>query len=153
MKLTFTTPLPIMEVRELTFDEVLNHSKSDYNPSEWVRVVNRYKKYNDVVFLERFNSINDYPELFAIYTIPEGIKLINEVSYSGSMVNSPFVRVQYYDNSIRTEKPFADGYVANNPQGREWMAKMSTEFGWVFSNKLPLSKLEEQTIETPELQG
>jgi hypothetical protein len=147
MQITINKPLPIMEVKELTFDEVLNHSKSKYNPSEWVKAVNRYKKQKNVVFLERFNSTNDYPELFAIYTIDEGIRLINEVSYGGSMVNSPFVRVIHEDEAICTEKPFADGYVANNKQGREWMAKMSSEFGWIFSNKLPLSKSEEVTFE------
>lgn len=141
-----------MEVKEISLEDVLMHPKREYNPSEWERVVNRFTKYSDVVFLERFNSTNDYPELFAIYTISEGIRLVNAVSYSGSIVNSPFVRVQHYDDSIRTEKPFADGYVANNPQGRKWMAHMSSQFGWIFSNKLPLSKLEEQTIEVPELQ-
>jgi len=140
-----------MSVKQLTIDEVLNHSKSEYNPSEWVKVVNRYEKYKDVVFLERFNSTNDYPELFAIYTIDEGIRFINEVSYGGSMVNSPFKGVIHDDEAIYTEKPFADGYVANNKQGREWMAKMSTEFGYIFSNKLPLSKTEEITFEIPQV--
>ena len=95
--------------------------------------------------------IGEY-KIFAIYTIPEGIRLIGEVSYSGSIVDSGFAKVSYDSQAIYTERPFEKGLVANNKEGRKWMAKMSSEFGYIFSNKLPLSKLEAKTIDIPETQ-
>lgn len=149
MSIKIEESLPLMNVKRMTKEEVLNHEKKEYNPETWEKVVNRYDKFQDVVFLERTESPNAYPELFAIYTIPEGIRLIGEVSYSGSIVAGGFCRVILDEYHIYTEKPFPqrDGFVANNPQGREWMAKMSTEFRWIFSNKLPLSKTIEREIE------
>jgi hypothetical protein len=152
MQIKIKTPLPIMEVRVINKEDLLNHPVKEYNPSEWKRVVERYSKYGDVVFLERINSTNSYSEIFAIYTINEGIRLFNTVSYGGCLSNSGFVKVYHYeDNTIRTEKPFEQGLVANNKDGRKWMAKMSSEFGHIFSNNLPLSKIKEITVEVPEL--
>lgn len=136
-----------MNVKRITKSDVLNHEKKNYNPSLWTNIVNRYDRYDDVVFLERIESPNAYPELFAIYTISEGIRLIGEVSYSGSIVSGGFCRVILDEEHIYTERAFRGGLVANNKQGREWMAMMSSEYKWIFSNKLPLSKTIEREVE------
>jgi hypothetical protein len=152
MQITIKTPLPIMEIKVISKEDLLNHPIREYNPSEWKKVVERYSKYGDVVFLERINSTNSYSEIFAIYTINEGITLFNTVSYGGCLSNNGFVRVHHYeDNTIRTEKPLEQGLVANNKDGRKWMAIMSSKFGYIFSNNLPLSKMKEDIIEVPEL--
>ena len=139
-----------MNVRELTLQQMLEHPEREYNPEIWVKVVDRYKKYKDVIFLEKVNSENEYHELFAIYTTNEGIRFINSVSYSGSIVDSGFSIVNYNGNTISVEKPFEKGFIANNNDGRKLMAEWSSRFGYVFSNKLPLSKLEDKTYELPE---
>jgi hypothetical protein len=153
MKISIETPLPIMDVKVLTIEEVYNHPIKSYNPSEWNRIVDRFNngRCTDVIFLERLNSPNQYHELFTIYTIPEGIRLINSLSYGASMTSAPFVRVHFDGDNISTEKPFQDGYVANNKNGREWMAHMSSNFGYIFSNKLELSKTETKTFEIPDM--
>lgn len=149
MTITIQEALPIMKFKPLTTQEVLDHPKKEYNEQVWVDKINTMSaKYSDIQFYERVESPNEYHELFAVYTIDEGIRLINEVSYGGSLVSSGFSKIDIVDGNVTCESPFLEGgRVANNPKGREWMSTMSQKFGYIFSNKLPLSKTRDKVIE------
>jgi hypothetical protein len=128
---------------------VLNHEKREYNPYEWERLVNGIlTRQSNVRFFEKTTNKMSYPELFALYTIKEGITFFKSFSYGGSITNAGFCEVRIENDEIKTLKPFSDGFIANNKEGREYMAKKSA-MGYVYSSELPLSTLVTEEIEIP----
>lgn len=80
-----------MKAIKLNTDEILNGSGKDYNPSEWVRIVNRFASYENCKFyLIPANEVYIYDRYYASYTTNEGLNLFSSVSYSSSLTNGGF---------------------------------------------------------------
>jgi len=131
-----------MTVKELSLEEVLNHSKKEYNSYEWVRTVKGYLKYGDVKFYERVNGPHSYDEIFVVYTLDEGLRLMNSVSYSSCLSNAGFVKVYFGPKGevmssmfeIMTEKkPFR---AAKTNQNRKALVKLSNDVGGLIYSDL-----------------
>jgi hypothetical protein len=129
----------------------------------WEQNVDRYSKYGDVQFykVERDETYG-YDRFYVVYTLPEGLRLLNDFGYGGSITSNGFTRVMIDDciidvtdleNPIFTKLPEGvysiekmrffdmdgDGSecrIANTPEGRRWMAERSQLHGTIFTNKL-----------------
>jgi hypothetical protein len=147
----------------MSAEQMKNDPKSEYNPQEWYRSVDGYSKYGDVQFykVERDETYG-YDRFYVVYTLHEGLRLLNEFGYGGSLTSHGFTRVTIEDTIIDFSTPNepvltrlpegvysiekmgfydinGDGSeqrISNNPQGRRWMADRSQLDGTIFTNKL-----------------
>lgn len=77
----------------LTEQEVRNSETRDYNPSEWDRVIDRVMKHSDVVwYLVPKGNGYGYDRYYAEYTLPEGLRLASQISYSYAITSGGFYR-------------------------------------------------------------
>lgn len=143
--ITINRPLAIMNVREITMEEAMNHPEKEYNEKVWKEIISRYAKqlqFGEVNFYERTDDCKTYDELYVEYSINEGIRFFNQISYASCLSSAGFLKVNIEGEEIITEYCFEEFLIANNREGRSWMADMSKKFGYVFSNALPISKTE-----------
>ena len=130
-----------MKLKAITTEEILNADCKNYNPSEWVKTIDRYSKYGKVQFYQEIESPFDYERFFVTYQIPEGIIFLTSVSYSSSLTNNGFVRVAI-DPTTGEVKTFEfsngekTGRADNSPANRKLFAKMSIVTGAIFSNEI-----------------
>lgn len=122
----------------LTEEEIRSENR-EYNPSAWDNTISRFMSYEDVQFykLPKGNGF-DYDRYYAVYTIDEGIRLMNSVSYS-SCLNStglcevsidPFGGLRRYffgDGDKRADKGSA--------KNRTILAEMSKKRGCIFTSE------------------
>jgi len=143
--LSIQQPLPLFYLREVDYRYVINSNAGSYNPEIWEKTVLRYLKFENVKFYQKKGE----ESFFVIYTIPEGLRLIAEITFYSSLSNSPFIEV-YLDeeNGLCTQK-FAEVYVLNTPKNRKILAEASQKFGRIFSNDLPLSKTKKVEFQIP----
>jgi hypothetical protein len=146
----------------MTAEQVKADPKREYNQQVWENKIDSISTYGDVQFYKvPKDDVKGYDSFYAVYTIPEGIRLFNEVGYSSSLTNTGFTRVTIDDMIFdwSGEKPIieklpagefriekmgfydinGDGSehrIANNPAGRKWMAEKSLEHGTIFTNIL-----------------
>lgn len=139
----------------MTAQEVKNDSQRDYNPREWERAVDRMSNYSDVEFykVDKGNGY-EYDRFFVIYTLPEGLRLLGSLSYSGSMTNGGFqtamVRTindefEYYiDGKIQLQTMMLnfqiDGevklsMVGTSKEARAFMIERSKKFGTIWTKE------------------
>jgi hypothetical protein len=146
----------------MTAEQVKQDNAREYNPSTWEANVDRYSKYKDVQFykVEKGNGY-DYSRFFVVYTLDEGVRLMNTFSYSSSITNGGFYRalisdceVYKDDNNelevvvltddnvlISTEKLFckdADGKMQETAlntsiEARYYMTEQSKKYGSVWT--------------------
>ena len=123
----------ICQLIPLTEDEIRAQGR-DYNPSEWDRTVDRYKKYVDAKFYkrDRNDSPNEYDEYFVVFTNPSGIKSLQKVSYSACLNNSPWVQVTITEDHV-LEYVCKSMRYRRDDDARAVLADMSTKFGNIYT--------------------
>ena len=94
-----TTIKKEFNVTFVTIEEAKALSNRDYNTRVWENIIDSYFKYNDVVLYTVKGNIYDI-DLFAIYTLPSGLRLRQQVSYSSCISNKGFTRCSLIDNKI-----------------------------------------------------
>ena len=152
-----------MKAIRMSAEQVKNDQRREYNPQVWEQNVDRYSKYGDVQFykVERDETYG-YDRFYVIYTLPEGLRLLNEFGYGGSITSHGFTRVTIEDTiwdfstpnqPVLTRLPKGvysiekmgffdidgDGSehrIDNTPEARRWMAERSQLHGTIFTNKL-----------------
>lgn len=128
----------VLSIEELTIDQIRKEGRG-YNPAEWDKIINRFSSYNNVKFyVARAQRGYSYDRFYATYTIPEGINIMNEVSYSSCIHNGGFCLV-YIIAGILYTKLLSDtngnlGYCENTKENRKVMAKNSQVHGVIYSS-------------------
>lgn len=130
-----------MKISELTTEQILNDSRREYNPQAWEKMVNSYLKYENTKFYiqRKEDSVHDYDKHYAVYTIPEGIRFLAEIGYSGCLHNGGFAQAIITESGDVILREFRTpdgktGRIVNNKQGRQTMAKFTKDFGMIFTN-------------------
>ncbi len=79
-------------------ETVINSNASEYNPFEWKRTVNRYEKYENVMFFKVENETRYSRDEFLVeYTTPSGLRHVQHVSYGACLHNGGFYQVLRYN--------------------------------------------------------
>ncbi len=121
-------------VSEVTAQQVKAHES--YNQSAWKKRVDDYLKYSAVKFYMNTDA-EAMTRFFVVYSLPEGLRLLNRVSLTGSITSQPFAEIVIDDDGDIYTKTFEDGTgIANTPQNRVIMAELSKKHGTIYSNKL-----------------
>lgn len=77
-----------LNLKAVTPQDVIDSTKSEYNPWEWKRIVTRYTEHDDV----QFYMVFDHPENFAVLYTIDGVRYFARVSYGSSLsACAPFV--------------------------------------------------------------
>lgn len=123
----------------LTEEEIRSESIRSYNPSVWDDRISRFMKQEDVQFykLPRGNGY-DYDRYYAVYTINEGIRLLNSVSYSSSLNSTGLCEVTIDPFGGLRRLFFGEGDKRadkGNTNNRTILAKMSQERGCIFTSE------------------
>lgn len=84
-----------MKATIISTEDLRNCDGRNYNPQVWNSNIDRMLKgYKDVVFyLVPKGDGYDYDRYFVEYTLPEGLRLFSDFSYSSSMTNGGFYRL------------------------------------------------------------
>lgn len=84
-----------MKTQILTVDEIRNSQGRDYNPQIWDEKINRYLKFDDVVFYvsPKGEDGYEYDRYFVEYTLDDGLRLFKSFGYSESLTNGGFYRL------------------------------------------------------------
>ena len=137
----------------LTATEIRNDESRDYNPREWDKVIDRFLAYRDAEF---FKIPNGYDRFYAVYTLSDGMRVMNSLGYSSSLTSGGFAEAfifefdenfNYYDDGrveLSTRKvTFRDadgterqGMISGTTQGLEHMTRMSVNLGAVWTKEL-----------------
>ena len=130
-----------MKISELTTEQLLNDSRREYNPQAWEKMVNSYLKYEGTKFYiqRKEESVYNYDKHYAVYTIPEGIRFLSEIGYSGCLHSGGFAQAIITESGEVVLREFRTpdgktGRIVNNKQGRQTMAKFTKELGMIFTN-------------------
>ncbi len=96
----------------LTEKEIKNDSIRDYNPSIWLQRIDSYKKFEDVEFykIEKGNGY-DYDRFFVSYTLPQGLRIFDKLSYSVSITNGGFDEVFIFTYDFQNNRYLKDNEV------------------------------------------
>lgn len=79
---------------KLTIEQVKNDSMRNYNPTEWIKIVNRYSQFSNVEFYKvEKNKIYSYDRFFIKYELSDGLILFSSLSYSSSLTSGGFQSV------------------------------------------------------------
>lgn len=146
----------------MTAEQVKAHSARNYNARLWEENVDRLtSKYSDVEFYLADKSEHfTYDRFFVIYTLPEGLRLMNTFSYSGGITSGGFYKFIAYDfelNADRSDVTFYPegrvrlessktpykkddgtidyGVIDTTPSARKWMAEQSIGCGDIFTKE------------------
>lgn len=147
-----------MKATKMTAEQMKKDEGREYNPQVWERNVERYvSKYGDVQFY-KVNKGNgyEYCRYFVVYTLPEGLRLLNTFSYSSSITNGGFQEAMITNFDIDTMKPYpnnevdirgfkfkhknesgelVDAWLNNSKEARRWMTERSKKFGCIFTKE------------------
>jgi hypothetical protein len=83
-----------MKAIKLTTEQIRANDVRKYNATEWDRIIDRFERFQDVkYFMAPKDNIYSYDRFFAEYTLPTGLRLFGSVSYSGSITNGGFYRL------------------------------------------------------------
>ena len=140
-----TTTIKTMATR-LTAEQIKADSIREYNPNVWEQRVDGYSKYSDVEFykVEKGNGYK-YSRFYVVYTLPEGLRLLNTLSYSSSITSGGFYTAwiktmddnyKWYTDGqvelITSKMNFTDengksqlGVIGTSKEARKWMIKRS----------------------------
>lgn len=124
---------PIMKLIPLTTDEIREQGR-DYNPREWDRVIDRMLNYSGIKWFkrDRNESPNGYDEYFATFRNSSGIKVINHVSYSACLTNTPWVEVAIDEDNILHYSGRSLRYKRND-EARNYLAEQSKAYGRIYT--------------------
>lgn len=83
-----------MKATILTTEQIRNCEGREYNPQIWDKNIDSMMKYTDVVFYHVAKGDGyDYDRYFVEYTLPEGLRLLKSFSYSSTLTNGGFYRL------------------------------------------------------------
>lgn len=146
----------------MTAEQVKAHPAREYNPQVWEERVDRMtSKYSDVEFYLADKSEHfTYDRFFAIYTLPEGLRLMNTFSYSGGITSGGFYKLMAYILELNADKSGLTfypesrvrlecsktayrkddgtidyGVIDTTPSARKWMAEQSSQCGDIFTKE------------------
>lgn len=87
-----------MKATIITTEDLRNCDGRNYNPQVWNSQIDRMLKgYKDVVFyVVPKGDGYSYDRYFVEYTLPEGLRLFTSFSYSSSMTNGGFYRLDKF---------------------------------------------------------
>jgi len=95
----------------MTAEEIKADENRNYNPTEWVKVIDRKMSYKDVEFFKVPKGVSyGYDRFYCIYTLTSGLRLMSDVSYSSSLTNGGFAEVFVFDFDENFNM-YADGFV------------------------------------------
>lgn len=77
---------------KVTADKAKESSEREYNPQVWERNVDSYLKYKNVQFFQKING-----KFIVLYEIPEGLILVQAVSYHSTISNAGFLQCLFVD--------------------------------------------------------
>lgn len=153
-----------MKAIKLTPEQIKKDDGREYNPQVWERNVEHYvSRYKDVQFfkVEKGNGYS-YNRYFVVYTLPEGLRLLNTFSYSPSItrggfqeamitsfdckeVDGEWVVTPLADNEVSIEASkyktknesgeLVDAWLNNSKEARRWMTERSKKFGCIFTKE------------------
>ena len=147
-----------MKAIKLTPEQIKKDEGREYNPQVWERNVESYiLKYKDVQFY-KVNKGNgyEYCRYFVVYTLPEGLRLLNTFSYSSSITNGGFQEALITDFDIDTMKPYpnnevdirgfryktknesgelVDAWLNNSTEARNFMIEQCKKIGSIFTKE------------------
>lgn len=130
-----------MKLTKITTEELLQDERREYNPQEWERMVNRMLKYGETEFYieKKEDSPYNYDNHYAVYTLPEGIRILNKIGYGGSIHNGGFAQAIISSDGQVFKREFTDadgntGRIENKAANRKQMAQWSQEYKMVFTN-------------------
>lgn len=133
-----------MYLTKITAEEAKHVSGSDWNQSEWNKRIDSLSKNGDCQFYLQKEDGRD--RLWAVYTIPEGIKLLNTFSpYASSVSNNGFCMVRIFkcnDELWQVKKILCkdangnEGYCNNDKANRLIMAKNSRNAGAIYCSNI-----------------
>lgn len=84
----------ILKLTLVNAETVINSNASEYNPYEWKRIVERYQKYDNVLFFKVENETRYSRDEFIVeYTINEGLRTVKHLSYSACLHNGGFYQI------------------------------------------------------------
>lgn len=141
----------------MTAEEIRNDKARDYNPREWDKVIDRFITYRETEFfkLPEGNGYG-YDRFYAVYTLSDGMRVMNSVGYSSSLSSGGFAEAfifefdqnfNHYDDGrveLSTRKvTFRDtdgterqGMISGTPQGLDHMTRMSVNLGAIWTKEL-----------------
>ena len=143
----------------MTAEEVKKHSAREYNSQVWESNVDRMiDRYKDVEFYLADKGDYEYDRFYVVYTLPEGLRLLNTFSYSGGISSRGFYQVYMleYDLTNDSIEAYPEGRVkieshklpARNDDGtldyvvvgthakaRQFMSDRSRKFGDVWTKE------------------
>jgi hypothetical protein len=132
-----------MKLQKLTPEEIRLNPTRNYNPREWDRRIAGFTKYQDVQFYiaPKADGPYGYDRFFAAYTLPEGMRVFNNVSYGASLTNAGFVRIQILEDGEVITYEFRDatgrkGRAENCKENRRRFAEESRILGSTFTTVL-----------------
>ena len=81
----------MLKAIKLSNEQVKNDSIREYNPTEWIKVVNRYSKFSNVEFFKvEKNDVYHYERFFVKYELNDGMIFFKSLDYSSSLTNGGF---------------------------------------------------------------
>jgi len=89
---------------EVSLDQAVNHTRSDYNRRIWIQTVNRYAE-RDAKFFSSEEISYGSTSLYAIYIV-DGFRVIQEVSYCSSLTSYPMQSYYLEDNQYLKKAPY-----------------------------------------------
>jgi len=146
-----------MKATRLTAEQLRVDNGRDYNPQIWEERIESYSKYSDVEFF-KVNKGNgyDYDRYYVVYTLPEGLRLLNTFGYSSAITNGGFQEALISSFDVDAMKPYdnnqvdivgfrykskddngelVDAWLNNSKEAREWMTERSKRYGSVFTKQ------------------
>jgi hypothetical protein len=126
-----------IKVIEVSADFVKAHSCREYNPKEWDNTVNRFNKYKDVKwYYAEPQGGYAYERFYCEYTIEEGLRIFNKVSYSSCLSGGGFIRIviingEIYRNGFGVE---GNDSIVNTKEGRKWLRDNICKYGIAVAN-------------------
>jgi hypothetical protein len=147
-----------MKATKLTAEQLRVDDGREYNPQIWENNIDSYiSKYTDVEFfkVDKGNGY-DYSRYFVVYTLPEGLRLLNTFGYSASITNGGFqealissfdvdamkwrenneVEIVGFKYKSKDENGnIVDAWLNTSKEAREWMTDRSKRFGSIFTKQ------------------
>jgi hypothetical protein len=129
----------------MTAQEIKASEGREYNASEWNRIIDRLSKYENVEFYQAAPQNGyDYYRYYAIYTLPEGLRILNTVSYGSCLHNGGFTNLLKYSADGITYTLFTQDFskgeetyrAANEKNNRKYLSNLSKKYGMIFTTSL-----------------
>lgn len=114
-----------IQVKKISLQEAKDHSRRDYNPREWNKIVDLYAKDES-----EFYADND-DKVYAVY-MADGIRFFKELSYSMGLSSNGFQMGIRGDNTITLMRFPDNKAIDNTPSNRKILSDNCKENQMIF---------------------